>query len=217
MSDEARLVLYRFDGCPWCERVRAAVADLGLQIDERDIRADPGAADELRAATGRGRVPVLRIENDLGQRWLPESADIVQYLYEQYGEGRRPTFLASTRPQVIGRFLAIALLIASLLAQSPVRQYLLAAALVVFVFRNSLPLVRLLGPAPARMVEPTVALTPPGLKRQEPMKVCIAVYDLGDLEDDLTPRCTIGEHNEPEVALRDEQCDGPFSPVSAAL
>ncbi len=146
MSKEASLALYRFDGCPWCERVRAAIDDLGIDVEERDIRRDEASARALHEATGRGRVPVLRIDEGTQTRWLPESADIVRYLYDTYGEGRRPALLASRIPQTAGLLLSLGLLVASFITESPTRHYLLAAGVMVFALRNSLPLLRLVLP-----------------------------------------------------------------------
>jgi glutathione S-transferase len=112
------LELYMRAGCPWCERVRAAVDDLGLSIPERTVSADPQALAELEAATGRGRAPVLRIRDVEGVRWMPESEDIVKYLYARYGAGRPIGFFASDAPiklsRVIGAtFALIGLAVAS--------------------------------------------------------------------------------------------------------
>lgn len=80
MKDEA-LTLYHFDSCPYCERVRSAMARLGIDLPLRDIRKDPAYRDELVAATGRGQVPVLRIESEDGNvAWMPESLDIIAFL-----------------------------------------------------------------------------------------------------------------------------------------
>ena len=79
------LSLYHFEGCPYCQRVRDAMRRLGIQIELRDVRADAQHMGDLRAATGRSTVPVLRIEEDGGQvRWMPESLDIVAYLEQQF-------------------------------------------------------------------------------------------------------------------------------------
>lgn len=83
------LQLYHYYGCYYCERVRHAMADLGVLIEERNILEYPSFREELRAATGRSRVPVLRIEGEDGSvRWLPESRDIVRYLRERFGDGQ---------------------------------------------------------------------------------------------------------------------------------
>lgn len=80
------LVLYHFDGCPYCAMVRAAIDDIGVKVELRDIYQSPEHRKELVAARGRGTVPVLRISSADGEaRWMPESRDIVHYLREHYG------------------------------------------------------------------------------------------------------------------------------------
>ena len=80
------LVLYHFEGCPFCAIVRAAIDRLGVDVELRDIYHDTGDRDELVAARGRATVPVLRITSPDGEeRWMPESRDIVRYLNRTYG------------------------------------------------------------------------------------------------------------------------------------
>lgn len=82
----AGLALYQYRGCPFCARVRRALARLGIEVELRDTLADRASADELLAATGRRTVPVLRIRAEDGvTRWLPESAEIIAYLEERFG------------------------------------------------------------------------------------------------------------------------------------
>jgi glutathione S-transferase len=82
---EQGLALYQFPSCPYCQRVRDALKRLNRDVEMRDIMAEPKYRDELVRATGRGTVPVLRIEDTPGQvRWLPESLDIVRYLEERF-------------------------------------------------------------------------------------------------------------------------------------
>ena len=81
----AGLVLYQFEGCPYCGRVRRALDALGIEIEIRDTLDDAASARELVEATGRRTVPVLRIEEADGTvRWMPESADIVDYLNARF-------------------------------------------------------------------------------------------------------------------------------------
>ncbi len=143
-SDKPRLSLYRFNGCPWCERVRAAVDDLRVAVDERDIRSSNEDAAELRAATGKGRVPVLRVDHAESTEWIPESADIVRYLYRNYGNGRAPTFLASPNPQRLGLALAVALCLSSFVAPEVWRPWLMFACVVAWLLGSRAPLLRLL-------------------------------------------------------------------------
>jgi glutathione S-transferase len=74
------LSLYHFDACPYCQRVRSAMKRLSLELELRDIQAQPKYRDELVAATGRQMVPCLRIESGGKARWMHESADIIRYL-----------------------------------------------------------------------------------------------------------------------------------------
>ncbi len=72
--------LYHFPSCPYCARVRAFLDDAGLDIDLRNIHADPQALHDLRIGGGRTTVPCLRIQRGGDVRWLYESLDIIDYL-----------------------------------------------------------------------------------------------------------------------------------------
>jgi glutathione S-transferase len=74
------LSLYQFAGCPYCQRVRQAMARLGLDIELRDVHANPRYRQELVEATGIGMVPCLRIEENGKVRWMHESLDIIAFL-----------------------------------------------------------------------------------------------------------------------------------------
>ena len=74
-------VLYKQDWCFFCRRVRAFLADAGIEIPMRDTMRDREADRELREGGGRGTVPCLRITSEDGEvRWLYESRDIIEYL-----------------------------------------------------------------------------------------------------------------------------------------
>ena len=82
---EDKLVLYHFDGCPFCSMVRSAIERLGIDVELRDIFQESRHRDELIEARGRATVPVLRIASSDGEdRWMPESHNIVRYLRETY-------------------------------------------------------------------------------------------------------------------------------------
>ena len=81
------LSLYGYPQCPFCRRVLSAVSSLGLEIPLRNTLEDSDHRRALLEAMGRGTVPVLRIEDASGAvEWLPESADIVDYLVDRFGE-----------------------------------------------------------------------------------------------------------------------------------
>ena len=85
--DASQLALYKFDGCPYCQRVQAALQRLGTQIEQRDTQKNDAFRKELIEATGRATVPVLRIQEADGRvRWMPESLDIVRFLEENFGK-----------------------------------------------------------------------------------------------------------------------------------
>ena len=75
------LALYYYDGCYFCFIVKQAISSLGVSVELRNIFAEPRHRQDLQVATGRRRVPVLRIEHADGSvEWMPESRDIVAYL-----------------------------------------------------------------------------------------------------------------------------------------
>ena len=85
-SDSDSLSLYYFKTCPYCFRVSRVLKKLGVEVEKRDIHADPRHQADLMAALGRKTVPVLRINSSDGdERWLPESRDIISYLKSTYG------------------------------------------------------------------------------------------------------------------------------------
>jgi len=84
MAGNECLVLYHFAACSYCALVRAAAERLGVELEFRDIRENEAYAQELLEAMGRMTVPVLRIEaGEDEDQWLPESAEIIQYLEER--------------------------------------------------------------------------------------------------------------------------------------
>ncbi|NOY92353.1 MAG: hypothetical protein GXP55_14255 [Deltaproteobacteria bacterium] len=87
------LSLYAFSTCPYCQRVFSALDALDVEVEIKDIHRDPDSRRALLQATGSGTVPVLRIEEQGEVRWLPESRDIIAYLYQRFGKGEAPPTL----------------------------------------------------------------------------------------------------------------------------
>lgn len=70
------LVLYKYDACPYCQRVLRVVDAIGIPLTMKDTRVSSDYRRELLSATGRTQVPCLFID---GQP-LFESEDIVAWL-----------------------------------------------------------------------------------------------------------------------------------------
>jgi len=80
-AQTANLVLYQYEACPFCVKVRRAMKRHALKIETRDAKRNQIAREELLAGGGELQVPCLRIEEgDRGYRWMYESSDIIRYL-----------------------------------------------------------------------------------------------------------------------------------------
>jgi glutaredoxin len=79
-----RYTLYHFPSCPYCARVRDFLDEAGIDMEMRNIHADPQALHDLRSGGGSTTVPCLRIRRDGQQdQWMYESLDIIEYLREK--------------------------------------------------------------------------------------------------------------------------------------
>lgn len=82
------LVLYEFEACPFCRRVREAATDLDLQLLIKPCpKGVPGAPlgahrAEVLALGGKETFPFL-VDPNTGEA-MYESEDIVRYLYDTY-------------------------------------------------------------------------------------------------------------------------------------
>ena len=86
MAEKHALILYEFPSCPYCRRVLDAIDDLGVEVELRDTIQQPAHRDELRRLMGSTQVPTLLIDG----KPMRESADIIDWLYTHYGEGKKP-------------------------------------------------------------------------------------------------------------------------------
>lgn len=74
-------ILYQYDSCPFCARVRHFLDAEGFDVPMKDTLRDGAAFRELLMGGGRATVPCLRIEYDSGNvSWLYESNDIIDFL-----------------------------------------------------------------------------------------------------------------------------------------
>lgn len=83
------LELYEFEGCPFCRLVREALTELDLDAliypcPKRGTRFRPKAVE----IGGKAQFPLL-VDPNTGEQ-LYESADIIAYLYRQYGRRDLP-------------------------------------------------------------------------------------------------------------------------------
>ncbi|QSG01927.1 glutathione S-transferase N-terminal domain-containing protein [Natranaeroarchaeum sulfidigenes] len=90
MTDSSpALELYNLRGCPYCAKVRRALDDLDLSYKTHQVPRSRSDRDAVHAASGQRGVPVL-VDRSNGIEGMPESDDIVEYLYEEYGDGETP-------------------------------------------------------------------------------------------------------------------------------
>ena len=79
-----QLVLYEFEACPFCRRVREALVDLDLSVTVRPC--PKGAQRHRREVLERGGKEVFPfLVDEAAGVSLYESQDIVDYLYTTYG------------------------------------------------------------------------------------------------------------------------------------
>jgi hypothetical protein len=89
VPDIQPLVLYEYESCPMCRRVREAFSELALPVEVRPCpRGGTRFRPEAVEKVGRARFPFL-IDPNTGVE-TTESDRIVTYLYETYGDGEAP-------------------------------------------------------------------------------------------------------------------------------
>jgi glutathione S-transferase len=89
---EKPLILYEFEGCPFCRKAREAVTALDLEVLIHPCpKRGPTFRPEVIQRGGKARFPYLVDPNTGAEMY--ESADIVAYLYKHYGDGPPPRSL----------------------------------------------------------------------------------------------------------------------------
>lgn len=76
--------LYQAEWCPYSQRVRKRLTELGIDFHARQVAAEQDDRDELEQATGKRQIPVLVPED--GQGPLAGADDIIAYLDRTYPE-----------------------------------------------------------------------------------------------------------------------------------
>jgi glutaredoxin 3 len=56
-----KVIMYVMDWCPYCTRARNLLAAKGVDVEEIDVEAVPGAREEMHARSGRDTVPQIFI------------------------------------------------------------------------------------------------------------------------------------------------------------
>ena len=80
------LVLYQFQTCPFCIRVRREIKRLSLPIELRDAQKNQQNRAALLQGGGQIKVPCLQIKDEQGKvQWMYESTTINQYLHQRFG------------------------------------------------------------------------------------------------------------------------------------
>ena len=72
--------LYTIELCPYCEKVRNAFAEMGIEYQEIRAEYESPEREELIAIGGKGQVPFL-MDEDKGVQ-MYESDDIIAYAKE---------------------------------------------------------------------------------------------------------------------------------------
>jgi glutathione S-transferase len=86
MSERA-ITLYRLQACPFCERVVRKLDEYGLAYQSRFVEPLHSRRDAVKRESGVRTVPVI-VDDNTGVT-MAESANIVSYLEETYGEEGR--------------------------------------------------------------------------------------------------------------------------------
>ncbi len=102
---EQPLVLYEFESCPFCRKVREALSILDLDASILPCpKGGPRFRPELRERGGKAQFPYL-IDPNTGKE-MYESDAIVHYLFETYGAGAAPLQLRAPIVKDLGPQLA---------------------------------------------------------------------------------------------------------------
>lgn len=80
------IVLYEFEGCPYCRKVREVLTELDLNYRCRPCGKGSHNRRYVREHGGQEQFPYL-VDPNQNESWY-ESEDIIDYLCNTYGEGR---------------------------------------------------------------------------------------------------------------------------------
>lgn len=75
--------LYDRENCPYSQKVRSKLDELGLSYDETLVADKHSERTEVQERTGQTGVPVL-LDEHLEEEFLADSDEIIRYLERQY-------------------------------------------------------------------------------------------------------------------------------------
>ena len=75
-----KILLYQYENCPFCIRVRNKLDEMGLKFVKVEVDPDD-KPDVVMKSTG-GSVPVMDIDGEI----IGDSARIIDYLEEHFGK-----------------------------------------------------------------------------------------------------------------------------------
>jgi glutaredoxin 3 len=81
-AKQTKITLYHLDGCPWCALVTDKLEDLGLAWKSKEVSNPKNRKELEKKRNGSTTVPYIVV----GDMEMGESADIVDFLEEQFGE-----------------------------------------------------------------------------------------------------------------------------------
>eukprot|EP00640_Fibrocapsa_japonica_P003231 CAMPEP_0113952756 /NCGR_PEP_ID=MMETSP1339-20121228/90599_1 /TAXON_ID=94617 /ORGANISM="Fibrocapsa japonica" /LENGTH=328 /DNA_ID=CAMNT_0000961417 /DNA_START=165 /DNA_END=1151 /DNA_ORIENTATION=- /assembly_acc=CAM_ASM_000762 len=94
---EKNIVIYEFEGCPFCRKLREALCILELDVEFRPCPKDGGKyRPEVVERGGKAQFPYM-VDPNTGTE-MYESGDIIRYLYKNYGTGENIPFRLSDSP-----------------------------------------------------------------------------------------------------------------------
>ncbi len=85
------MTLYQLYACPFCIKTRRALRRLNLPMETRSVSMGSQYREELQIGGGQVQVPCLRLQQDGKDEWMYESADIINYLEQRFGQTAVPS------------------------------------------------------------------------------------------------------------------------------
>jgi len=92
ISDSGPILIYEFEACPFCRKVREAVSILSLEVEYRPCPRNGSIRREIKEKYGDGATFPFMVDPSTGVE-LFESDDIIMYLFKYYGIGNVPLLL----------------------------------------------------------------------------------------------------------------------------